>query len=181
MVYLVLNVAYLSVLPAFGAAGGNSIVATPAIAVSAAESAARGLGVFSVVTPIAVSVLVSVSATGSTNVAIMTAGRSIYAMARAGEAPGLFATLSRWDTPFAALWAQSIPAISLILLPGAGLGVLTTFRECAPLLHRSSSAARHSQSACHLQRLLTAHVYVCTLVAIIDSNIFAMLRCMGGW
>jgi hypothetical protein len=46
-----------------------------------------------------------------------------------GEAPQIFATLSRWDTPYAALWAQSVPAIALILLPGAGLGTLTTFRE----------------------------------------------------
>jgi hypothetical protein len=38
--YLLLNVAYLSVLPGFGAAGGDSIVATPAIAVSTAQVAA---------------------------------------------------------------------------------------------------------------------------------------------
>ena len=104
-------------------------MATPAVAVSTAETAAQELGVLVVAAPVAISVLVSVSATGSTNVSIMTAGRSIYAMARAGEAPRLFAQLSRWDTPYAALWAQSVPAIALILLPGAGLGTLTTFRE----------------------------------------------------
>ena len=43
----------------------------------------RGLGVLVTAAPVAISVLVSVSATGSTNVSIMTAGRSIFAMARA--------------------------------------------------------------------------------------------------
>ena len=104
-------------------------MATPAVAVTTAAQAATGLGVLVGVAPVLISLLVSISATGSTHVSIMTAGRSIYATARAGEAPAALTRLSRWDTPARALWVQAAPAIVLILLPGAGLGAVMSFRE----------------------------------------------------
>lgn len=50
-------------------------------------------------------------------------------MARAGEAPALLGRLSRFDTPYVALWIQALTAWAMLLVPGAGLGQLMVFRE----------------------------------------------------
>ena len=97
-----MNLSYMAVLDGFGEPGGDSIVATPAIAITAVTVVVGSLNVPLLrVAPVLIALLVSVSASGSTNAAIMTGGRYIYAIARAGEAPGVFSRLSRWDTPYA--------------------------------------------------------------------------------
>ena len=102
VVYLLCNICYLSVLPAFDARETvPSLVSSPVAAVSTAEEAARlvlpaGLAALA---PATVAAFISISGVGSSNVTVMTGGRYLYAVARDGQAPYALSRLSRWQTP----------------------------------------------------------------------------------
>ena len=100
--YLLANVAYLAVLPAFGP--GVTLATSPVAAVETATRAAEALfpapgSLFAAVAPKIVAVLIFVSGVGSSNVTVMTGGRYLYAVAREGELPSACARLSRFQTP----------------------------------------------------------------------------------
>ena len=129
-VYLLCNVCYLSVLPAFEPGElAPSLASTPVAAVSTTEEASRLVLPTSVavVAPAAVAALISISGVGSSNVTVMTGGRYLYAIARDGQAPHALSRLSRWQTPYVALWAQAVVGIALCWLPGSALGDLMSY------------------------------------------------------
>lgn len=126
-VYLICNICYLSVLPAFEATDTvPSLISTPVAAVSTADEAARSVlpKTVAVLAPAVVAALISISGIGSSNVTVMTGGRYLYAVARDGQAPGALAALSRWQTPYVALWVQALMGIVLCWVPGSALGQL---------------------------------------------------------
>lgn len=129
-VYLCCNLCYLAVLPAFvSTATVPSLATTPVAAVSTAEEAGHLLLPIAMagLAPAAVAGLISISGIGSSNVTVMTGGRYLYSVARDGNAPKAMARLSRWQTPYIALWAQAVAAIALCWLPGSALGSLMSY------------------------------------------------------
>lgn len=106
-----------------------SLATTPVAAVATAEEAGRLLLPVALagLAPAAVAALISISGIGSSNVTVMTGGRYLYSVARDGNAPKAMARLSRWQTPYVALWAQAACAIALCWLPGSALGSLMSY------------------------------------------------------
>ena len=134
-IYITCNICYLAVLPAFdgaaasaGGGGGRSLslATTPVAAVDTAAEAGRLLLPVALagVPAALVAGFISISGVGSSNVTVMTGGRAFFAVARAGQAPAALARLSRWQTPWVALWAQGAVSIVLCWLPGNSLSAL---------------------------------------------------------
>ena len=174
VVYLLCNICYLSVLPAFESRDTvPSLVSSPVAAVSTAAEAARlvlptGLAV---VAPAAVAAFISISGVGSSNVTVMTGGRYLYAVARDGQAPYALSRLSRWQTPYVALWAQAAMGIALCWLPGSALGELMSYFGVSSWLYYLGTALallRLRRSQPDRPRPYRAPL-VCVLVCVVAS------------
>eukprot|EP01050_Picozoa_sp_SAG11_P005894 SAG11_NODE_433_length_9518_cov_11.247054_5_plen_557_part_00 len=139
--YLLANLAYLAVMPAFGP--GTSLATSPVAAVASATIASVALFSSSTATVVATAVaaLIFVSGVGSSNVTVMTGGRYLYAVSRSGEIPRCCSALSRYQTPYAALWAQAAWAILLLCVPGAGLSDLMSYFGVSSWVFFAATAA----------------------------------------
>jgi amino acid transporter len=96
-IYILANVAYLSVLSA------DVVKNSPAIAVQVGHVIG---GEHSFLLPALFAFGVAISAAGSNNGSIMTGGRAFYAVARDGKAPSFLAAVNNAGAPYAALLAQ---------------------------------------------------------------------------
>jgi L-type amino acid transporter 9 len=103
--YVIANIAYLTVLPSLDIMTSNAVALNFGNAV---------LGKFGT---LIFSVGVALSTMGSTNGSILTGGRVIYSIARAGQAPQILSRLNSLGAPYMALTAQAMWSITLILLP----------------------------------------------------------------
>lgn len=113
--YLVANIAYFCVL------SHNTIVDSNAIAVEFGTTVLnKGFALF-------IAFGVCLSTTGSVNGSIMTGGRAFYAVARSGKAPAVLAKLNSVGAPWAALVAQGVWGVVLLLLPGSSFSTLLDY------------------------------------------------------
>jgi amino acid transporter len=113
--YVLANIAYLSTLDLEDIKTSQSIAQDFGIAVHGAFLAC------------VLSLGVAVSTTGSCNGSIMTGGRALYAVARAGRAPGILNRLNENGSPDAALIAQMSWTLVLLCLPGSGFSSLLDY------------------------------------------------------
>ena len=113
--YVTANIAYFSVLDL------NTIETTQSIAVHFGK-AVSGRTLASIL-----SLGVALSTTGSANGSILTGGRALYAVARAGRAPASLAALNRNGTPWIALLAQMSWTIVLLCIPGSSFSTLLDY------------------------------------------------------
>eukprot|EP01048_Picozoa_sp_COSAG05_P016118 COSAG05_NODE_2035_length_3659_cov_3.394101_2_plen_208_part_00 len=102
-------------------------------------------------------------------------------MARAGEAPAFLGMLSRFDTPYVALWIQALTAWAMLLVPGTGLGLLMVFREVFSWFFFAVTAAALLQlrkSQPDLPRPYRAPL-CSALICIVASVALSMWTCFG--
>lgn len=118
--YLLINVAYLSVLPV------DTIIDTKAIAVQFGSTASVLFGGGSALA-LCLAFGVALSTAGSVNGSVMSGGRAFYANGRSGKAPRIIGELNRFGAPSAALLAQGVWTVVLLLLPGSNFSTLLDY------------------------------------------------------
>ena len=130
-IYILANIAYFSVL------SKDEVMNSPAIAVQVGHIIDP-----SFILPAIFSLGVALSAAGSDNGSIMTGGRAIFAVARDGKLPSFLASVNKAGAPYAALLAQGIWTIVLLILPGSNFSsLLDFFGPCSWFFYALSSSA----------------------------------------
>lgn len=118
--YLLINVAYLCVLPV------DTIINTGAIAVQFGTTASSLFGGGSALA-LCLAFGVALSTAGSVNGSVMAGGRAFYATGRSGQAPKIIGQLNRFGAPWAALVAQGTWTVVLLALPGSNFSTLLDY------------------------------------------------------
>ena len=121
-IYLLINCAYLAVLPV------ETVIGSRAVAVDLAVTIMAGNYYYSWL-PCFFSLGVALSAAGSANGSIMTGGRAFYAVARARDVPGIeaLALVSARGAPYNSLLAQGFWCTLLLCAPGSNFSTLLDF------------------------------------------------------
>eukprot|EP00753_Platysulcus_tardus_P017701 PLAT6466.2.p1 GENE.PLAT6466.2~~PLAT6466.2.p1 ORF type:complete len:519 (+),score=185.03 PLAT6466.2:45-1601(+) len=150
-VFLAVNVAYLLVLPP------AVVASSKAVAVDFAVTALGGWAGAAVAAAIAASVF------GSLNGSILTGGRMFYAAARDGQLPRIIAKVSAAKAPVAALAAQLVWAVILVL-PSNFQSLLDYFSFASWTFYGATGVAlivlRRKQPMLHRPYLCPAYPFV---------------------
>jgi APA family basic amino acid/polyamine antiporter len=116
VLYVLVNLAYLNVLPLVGSPGGRSVLER-GIQFATADRVATAVAevIFGSTGTVIIAVTVMISTIGANNAGILTGARIYYAMARDGLFFRKVGTVNRHSTPGVALWIQCIWACVLCL------------------------------------------------------------------
>lgn len=120
-VYLLANIAYLSVMSV------DQLTKSTAVAVDLASSISSSSSFALTILTLAFAVGVSISTASSCNGSIMTGGRAFYAVARNNDAPHCLASLNSKGSPWCSLLAQGAWAVVLLLVPNSSFSTLLDF------------------------------------------------------
>lgn len=127
-VYILANIAYLSLLPISEIKSSNTIAIDVGHTIDYAWDTKT---LFAIIFAFSV----AFSAAGSLNGTIMTGGRVFYAVSRAGYAPKMFSQLNSFGSPSITIISQGVWASVLILLPGSSFAVLLDYYGCMSWLY----------------------------------------------
>jgi amino acid transporter len=119
--YILTNIGYLSVL------SYDTITDTKAIAVQFGDTVSDMFKTGRDILPNMFALGVSLSTLGAVNGSIMTGGRAIYAVARAGKFPAQLAKINSRGSPYMSLIAQGAWSIVLLLIPGSNFSTLLDY------------------------------------------------------